>query len=53
MLQKSKPDLFISVNMLGFDGNGIFTEYTSRFGVPVAIWFVDDPRPILLSQRNI
>lgn len=52
LMQETEPDLFISVNMLGFDGNGIFTEYTSRHGVPVAIWFVDDPRPILLSKRE-
>jgi spore maturation protein CgeB len=52
IVQSGKPDLFISVNMLGFDGNGIFSEYTYRYGIPVAVWFVDDPRPILMSQKE-
>jgi spore maturation protein CgeB len=51
-IQNEKPDMFISVNMLGFDGNGIFPEYCHRYGIPVAVWFVDDPRPILLSQKR-
>lgn len=51
-IQNDKPDMFISVNMLGFDGNGIFSEYCKRYGIPVAVWFVDDPRPILLSQKK-
>jgi spore maturation protein CgeB len=51
-IQNEKPDMFISVNMLGFDGNGIFSDYCRRYGIPVAVWFVDDPRPILLSQRR-
>jgi spore maturation protein CgeB len=51
-IQNEKPDMFISVNMLGFDGNGIFPEYCSRYGIPVAVWFVDDPRPVLLSQKR-
>lgn len=51
-IQNEKPDMFISVNMLGFDGNGIFPEYCRRYGIPIAVWFVDDPRPILLSQKR-
>jgi spore maturation protein CgeB len=51
-IQSEKPDMFISVNMLGFDGNGIFSSYCHRYGIPIAVWFVDDPRPILLSQKR-
>jgi spore maturation protein CgeB len=52
LIQIEKPDLLISINMLGIDGNGVFSEYTYRNSIPVAIWFVDDPRPILLSQKQ-
>ncbi len=51
-IQREKPDMFVSVNMLGFDGNGIFSEYCTRYGIPVAVWFVDDPRPVLLNQKK-
>ena len=52
MLQNNHPDAIVSINMLGFDGNGILAEYAARTGIPVVIWFVDDPRPILLNHRN-
>ncbi len=52
LLQTTEPRIVVSINMLGFDGNGILADYTNRSGVPVAVWFVDDPRPILLNQRK-
>jgi len=51
MIQKEKPDFILSINMKGFDGNGETGRIAERFGVPLVIWFVDDPRPILLSNR--
>jgi spore maturation protein CgeB len=51
-LQEHKPDFVLSVNMKGFDGEGVLAECTGRAGVPVVVWFVDDPRPILLNQRR-
>lgn len=51
-LQHSHPQALLSINMLGFDGNGVLAEYTERLGIPVLVWFVDDPRPILLSQKT-
>jgi spore maturation protein CgeB len=53
ILQKEKPDLVISVNMLGFDSSGILIDMTFRHGIPVAVWFVDDPRPILLYHKHL
>ena len=38
--------------MKGFDGNGILSETALRFDIPVIIWFVDDPHPILLQQHT-
>ncbi len=50
LIMKGGTDLIVSVNMLGFDGDGILGEYSYRMGIPVAVWFVDDPRPILLNR---
>lgn len=52
ILQKEMPDLVISVNMLGFDGSGILSDLTNKYYIPLAVWFVDDPRPILLHQQQ-
>ena len=52
LLETKRPEMLISVNMLGFDGNGILAEYTQHRGIPVVVWFVDDPRPILLNQQR-
>ena len=49
-IQKEKPDFIFSINMKGFDGNGVLAETSLRFDIPVVIWFVDDPYPILLQQ---
>jgi len=38
--------------MKGFDGNGQTGRIARRFGVPIVVWFVDDPRPILLNNGN-
>ncbi len=51
-LQKHRPEMIISVNMMGFDGNGILSELSFKYGVPVCVWFVDDPAPILLHQKQ-
>ncbi len=52
MIQLDRPEMILSVNMLGIDSEGICLEYARRFGVPVAVWFVDDPSPILLQYEN-
>jgi len=46
-------DMILSINMLGMDGNGILLDYAKRAGVPVVVWFLDDPRPILLNRGSI
>jgi len=51
-IQRTKPEFILSINMLGFDGNGVLSELSWKFGIPVIIWFVDDPRPILLHQKQ-
>ena len=48
----NNPDLIVSVNMKGFDGDGALASISNRFGIAVAVWFVDDPHPILLHQSQ-
>lgn len=52
LIQYSAPSVFISINMLGCDASGILGEYSLKAGIPVVIWFVDDPHPILLNQKK-
>lgn len=51
-MQENGPDLIISVNCKGFDGEGYFCHITKQLNIPVALWFVDDPHPILLNQKK-
>ena len=50
--QSGGASFILSINMKGFDGNGALSEITQRFNIPVFVWFVDDPRPILLHKRQ-
>ncbi len=49
-IQERRPAFILSVNMKGFDANGAVGEIAARCGVPVVVWFVDDPHPILVPQ---
>lgn len=51
-IESSRPDCIVSINMKGFDGNGTLAETARLRGIPLAVWFVDDPRPILLNQKQ-
>jgi spore maturation protein CgeB len=42
-----RPDLLITVNHLGFDGEGLLASVLKRLGIPAASWFVDSPSYIL------
>ncbi len=50
LLQELKPDFLLSVNMKGIDSNGALQEYTRQLGIPLVVWFVDDPHPILIPH---
>jgi spore maturation protein CgeB len=52
LIQSRKPDCILSVNMKGFDGEGALSALSQRYGLPVIVWFVDDPHPILLHQKQ-
>lgn len=51
-IQENRPEFILSINMKGFDANGVLSEIASRFDIPVVVWFVDDPHPILLHQAR-
>ncbi|MBN2036285.1 MAG: glycosyltransferase [Chitinispirillaceae bacterium] len=51
-IQTHRPRYVLSINMKGFDSCGIVSDLCARFGIPVIVWFVDDPHPILLSQKS-
>jgi spore maturation protein CgeB len=51
LIQEKRPSCIISINMKGFDGNTALADITGRFGIPVVVWFVDDPRPIVMQKR--
>ena len=49
-VREHRPAYILSVNMKGFDANGAVAAIARRCGVPLVIWFVDDPHPILVHQ---
>ncbi|NLE01069.1 MAG: glycosyltransferase [Fibrobacter sp.] len=51
-IQEANPEFILSINMLGFDGNGALSDIAEKYGIPVGVWFVDDPHPILLHQQH-
>jgi spore maturation protein CgeB len=52
MLQEEKPIFVFSVNMKGFDGEEILLTTCKRFSIPIIVWFVDDPHPILIKYQK-
>jgi spore maturation protein CgeB len=52
VIQINRPDFILSVNMKGFDGQGMVSACAARFGIPVVVWFVDDPHPIVVPLRD-
>lgn len=52
VINTQKTEAILSVNMLGFDDNGILQEYSTKLSIPIIVWFVDDPRPILLNRKK-
>lgn len=42
-----KPDFILAVNHLGFDEDGVLTDFLGSVEMPVASWFVDSPSLII------
>lgn len=51
LLQRGKPAFLLSVNMRGLDAGGRVFELCRALGIPVALWFVDNPWHVLSGVR--
>ncbi|UQZ90080.1 hypothetical protein C4J81_13055 [Deltaproteobacteria bacterium Smac51] len=51
LIKGFRPDMVLTVNHLGFDGEGMMDDLFSRLKLPVASWFVDSPIFILGENR--
>lgn len=51
LLQGGKPAFLLSVNMRGLDADGRVFELCRALGIPVALWFVDNPWHVLSGVR--
>ena len=48
-----KPDFALTINHLGVDREGVFTELLERLELPLASWFVDNPHLILFQYAGL
>ena len=46
-----KPDFILSINMGGMDVGGLFAQLFADLEIPFAVWFVDNPRTILMDKN--
>ncbi len=47
-----RPDFVLTVNHLGFDEQGVLTEFLRSIEMPAASWFVDSPRIIVGDHKG-
>ena len=47
-----RPDFVLTVNHLGVDHEGVLVAILERLGLPLASWFVDNPRLVLPLYRE-
>lgn len=52
-LTSFKPDFVLTVNHLGVDREGVLASLLSKYDVPLASWFVDNPHLILGTYQNL
>jgi spore maturation protein CgeB len=54
ILVEFKPDFVLTVNHLGFDREGIVTDFLTTLKIPFASWYVDSPMLIIRHfERNL
>lgn len=52
-VREFEPDFALTVNHLGVDHEGVLMDILDTLRLPLASWFVDDPRLILGVHRNV
>lgn len=54
ILMDFKPDFILTVNHLGFDREGIVTDFLTTLEIPFASWYVDSPMLIIKHyEKNL
>lgn len=48
-----RPDLILTINHFGFDAEGHLAALLDRLAIPTAVWYVDDPTPILGGAEGL
>lgn len=49
-----RPDFLLTMNHLGFDEDGVLSEFFRSIEMPVASWYVDSPRLIVQAfEKNV
>ena len=48
-IAKYKPDMVLTVNALGLDKSGRLADFLDRSGIPLVVWFVDNPELFCLG----
>lgn len=54
MIIDFKPDFILTINHLGFDEEGVLTNFLESINMPVASWYVDSPNVIVKAfDKNV
>ncbi|WP_462325243.1 glycosyltransferase family protein [Desulfoplanes sp.] len=48
-ISRYKPDMVLTVNALGLDTSGRLADFLDRSGIPLVVWFVDNPELFCLG----
>lgn len=49
-----KPDMFLTINHLGFDEDGVLASFFKSIEMPAASWFVDSPNLVIKAfDKNV
>jgi spore maturation protein CgeB len=49
LIESERPEIIFTIGFKGFDRQGTMLQMAERYGIPVAVWFLDDPRPASIA----
>lgn len=49
---KYKPDLVLAINANGIDNSGALASFLDKHGIPLLVWFVDNPELFILGKEK-
>jgi spore maturation protein CgeB len=53
LIERERPELIVTIGFKGCDRQGRLLQMAQRYGIPVAVWFLDDPRPGVLAFESV